>query len=143
MFHVRQPYAMLMACHKAFFDTDRNGFGRILRAVSVVSFRYNVICNLQTHDQENLYNDMARKVTGGLYDSSRSVMAALLPVSPDDETFKTAFSRKELKTTSGRNKRVVTYILSRLEHQISGKVPDVESSVYSLEHILPQNAGEV
>ncbi|MYB34998.1 MAG: DUF262 domain-containing protein [Gammaproteobacteria bacterium] len=143
MFYVRQPYAMLMACHNAFFDTDRNGFIQILRAVSVVSFRYNVICNLQTHDQENLYNDVAQKVTNRFYDRPRDVITALTPVYPDDGTFKAAFSQKELKTTSGRNKKVVKYILSRIERQLSEKVLDTESSVYSLEHILPENTSDV
>lgn len=37
MFHVRQPLAMLMACHRRFFEADRSGFSRILKAIAIVS----------------------------------------------------------------------------------------------------------
>ncbi len=63
LFNVRQPLAMLMACHARFFDDERPAFTRILKAVAVISFRYNVICNLQAHEQERLYNAVALKVS--------------------------------------------------------------------------------
>ena len=141
MFNVRQPHAMLMACHKKFFDCDRAGFDRILRAVSVISFRYNVICNMQTHDQERLYNDIAQKVSNGDYNVSNTV-SALNPVYPQDAIFKTAFSSKELRTTNSRNKKVVRYILFELEKQIGGSSFDIESATYSLEHVLPENPSD-
>jgi hypothetical protein len=36
---------MLLACHTQFFEGDRPAFTRILKAIVVISFRYNVICN--------------------------------------------------------------------------------------------------
>ena len=77
MFNVRQPLAMLMACYATFFDTDRAAFTRIIQAVTVVSFRYNVICNLQTHEQERLYNEIAKKVSNALFSKHFEVIAAL------------------------------------------------------------------
>lgn len=142
MFNVRQPLAMLMACHQRFFDTDRTGFERILRAVAVISFRYNVICNLQTHEQERLYNGIARKVSDSAYAHPNEVVSALGAVYPDDRQFKAAFSEKEMRTTNSRNKKVVRYILFEIERQRSGRSFDVESATYSLEHILPERAGE-
>ncbi|MEZ5451005.1 MAG: DUF262 domain-containing protein, partial [Thiolinea sp.] len=41
MFNVRQPLSMLMACRRQFFDDNRPAFTRILRAVAVLTFRYN------------------------------------------------------------------------------------------------------
>lgn len=67
LFKVRQPLAMLMACHVRFFEGARADFNRILQAVTVLSFRYNVICNYQTHDQERLYNAVAQAVSNGTY----------------------------------------------------------------------------
>lgn len=58
MFGVRQPLAMLLACYQRFFDAERSSFTRILRAIAVISLRYNVICNLPTHEQETLYNEI-------------------------------------------------------------------------------------
>ena len=142
MFNVRQPHAMLMACHSRFFEPDHAAFTRILRTIAILSFRYNVICNLQTHEQERLYNDIARKVSDGDYSKPTQVIDALREVYPDDGRFKTAFADKELRTTNSRNKKVVRYILFEIERQRSGQDFDVESAAYSIEHILPENPTE-
>lgn len=142
MFNVRQPLAMLMACHAAFFDQNRAGFTRIFRSVAVVSFRYNVICNLQAHEQERLYNGMAQKINGGIYTGPVDVIAALNPIYPDDNQFKAAFAEKELRTTNNRNKKVVRYILFEIERQQSGQEFDFESATYNLEHILPEHPSQ-
>lgn len=143
MFNVRQPLAMLMACYSRYFEHERAAFTRIIKAISVVSFRYNVICNLQTHEQERLYNDIAWKVSGGLLISSLGVILALREVYPDDNHFKAAFTDKELRTTNSRNKKVVRYILFEIERQRSGQDFDFESATYNLEHILPEHPSDV
>jgi hypothetical protein len=142
MFNVRQPLAMLMACHARFYEHDRAAFTRIMKAVAVVSFRYNVICNLQTHEQERLYNDIAWKLSDGTYTSHSEVMHALQDVYPDDNQFKAAFTDKELRTTNSRNKKVVRYILFEIERQRSGQDFDFESATCSLGHILPEHPSE-
>lgn len=142
MFNVRQPLAMLMACYRCFHEVDRASFIRILRAIAVVSLRYNVICGLQTHDQERVYNDISRKLSDGEYGTLNDVLAALGEVYPDDRAFKAAFTTKSLKTTNSRNKKVVRYILFALEKQRSGQDFDFESNAYNLEHILPENPSE-
>ncbi len=142
MFNVRQPLAMLMACHAAFYERERNFFTRIMRGVAVVSFRYNVICNLQTHEQERLYNEIAWKVSNGAYANPSDVLAALRDVYPDDARFTAAFAEKELRTTNSRNKKIVRYILFEIERQRSGQAFDFESAAYSLEHILPEHPSE-
>jgi len=142
MFNVRQPLAMLMASHAAFYERERNFFTRIMRGVAVVSFRYNVICNLQTHEQERLYNEIAWKVSNGAYANPSDVLAALRDVYPDDARFTAAFAEKELRTTNSRNKKIVRYILFEIERQRSGQAFDFESAAYSLEHILPEHPSE-
>lgn len=142
MFNVHQPLAMLMACHAKFYEPERASFTRILKAVTVVSFRYNVICNLQTHEQERLYNDIAWKVSGGTCSRPSGVMTALRDVYPDDNQFKAAFTEKELRTTNSRNKKVVRYILFEIERQRSGRDFDFESVTYNLEYILPEHPSE-
>lgn len=142
MFNVRQPLAMLLACYEKFAENNREIFTRILRAVAVISFRYNVICNLQTHEQERVYNEVARKVSEGSLASLPAILQALREIYPDDTRFKTAFGEKELRTTNTRNRKVVRYILFEIEHQTSGQSLDFESATYSLEHILPENPSE-
>ena len=128
MFNVRQPLAMLMACHARFYEHDRAAFTCMMKAVAVVSFRYNVICNFRPHEHERLYNDIALKVSAGSYSRVTDVIGALREVYPDDMQFKAAFSEKELCTTNSRNKKVVRYILFEIERQQSGQDFDFESA---------------
>ncbi|NBC47090.1 MAG: DUF262 domain-containing protein [Gammaproteobacteria bacterium] len=142
MFNVRQPLAMLMACHRRFFEQQRNGFTRIVKAIAVVSFRYNVICSLQTYEQERLYNDIACRVSANALATARETIDALQTVYPDDRRFKVSFTEKELRTTNSRNKKVVRHLLFEIERQRSGQDFDFESAAYSLEHILPEHPSE-
>jgi hypothetical protein len=115
LFGVRQPLAMLLACYQRFFASERQSFTRILQAMAMISLRYNVICNLPTHEQETLYNNIEWKVSDGTYTRYQQVREALRQVYPDDRQFKGAFSEKELRRTDSRNKKVVRYILFELE----------------------------
>jgi len=142
MFKVRQPLAMLLACHERFFNADRNAFTRILRAITIVSFRYNVICNLQTSEQERLYNEIARDVFSGKHSRVGDVLKGLENVYPDDNQFKAVFTQKELRTNDSRNKKIVRWILFEIERQVSGKSFEFESATYDLEHILPEHPSE-
>lgn len=142
MFNVRQPLSMLMACYEKFYDTQRSAFTQIMRAIVVVSFRYNVICNSLPHEQERLYNDIAVGVSNKNIKKQAEVIQALEAVYPNDNQFKAAFCEKELKTTNSRNRKVVRYILFEIERQCSGKDLDLDSNTYSLEHILPEHPSE-
>jgi hypothetical protein len=142
MFNVRQPLSMLMACYRQFIDRDRITFTRVLQAIVVISFRYNVICNLPPQDQEKVYNDVANKISNGTLNNWKSILKALQEIYPEDLLFKVAFQEKELKTTASRNKKVVRYILFQIEKQESGHDFEFESTAYNLEHILPENPSE-
>ncbi len=142
LFNVRQPLAMLMASYQSFFEHQRASFTRILQAVAVISLRYNVICNLQSNDQERLYNEVARGISDGSLPDLKIVLNALSAVYPDDKQFKASFAEKELRTSNSRNKKVVRYILFALESQSSGEHLDSENKAYNLEHILPENPDE-
>ena len=61
---------------------------RTLRAVAVISFRYKAICNLQTHDQEKAYNEVARGISKGRLAGLPEILQALREVYPDDARFK-------------------------------------------------------
>ncbi|MFZ4525888.1 MAG: GmrSD restriction endonuclease domain-containing protein [Chlorobium sp.] len=59
---------------------------------------------------------------------------------PDDEAFSNAFGDKQLKTNQLRNKRIVRYILFKLETPLSGTEYDFDSGRYNIEHILPESS---
>jgi hypothetical protein len=142
MFNVQQPLSMLLACHDKFYERDRQGFTRIFRAVSTVSFRYNVICNLHPGEQERVYNDIAVNVSNEKYSKCTDVIAELEKIYPNDQQFKDSFSDKIMKTSNVRNKKIVYYMLFEIEKQSSGQDFDTESVKYNLEHILPEHPSE-
>ena len=139
MFNVRQPLALLLAAFEQFGERDRDGFGRFLRAIAVVSFRYNVICGRQSNEQEVVYNQIACALSAGEIVGAQKAVDKLRPVYPEDEAFRAAFAGKALQTTSARNKKVVRFILSRLEAQLSEQRFELASAKYSIEHVLPEN----
>ena len=140
-FDVRQPLAVLLAAFERFEQEDRPGFGRFLRAVAVLSFRYNVICGRRSNEQETLYNELARDLSAGRVGGAADAIRALRPVYPADGEFRTAFAAKALRTMSSRNRRVVRFILFRIEEHLSGRGLDFESTRYGVEHVLPENPG--
>ncbi len=139
MFSVRQPWPLLMAAHRSYTPP---GFADILRASSVVSFRFNVIGRLAANEQERLYNRIAQQITGSDLAESADVIRALAPVYIPDVQFRAAFTETVLATIAARNRNVVRYILFQLEMRLSNRDYDPDSEIYSLEHIVPENPGE-
>ncbi|MCI5144135.1 MAG: DUF262 domain-containing protein, partial [Candidatus Electrothrix sp. AR3] len=139
MFNVRQPLALLLTAFDRFDEQKRNDFKKVLRAVAIISFRYNVICGLPGNEQERVYNGIARQLADGTISTAREVIAGLQPVYPEDTLFKSAFADKILRTTNSRNKKIVRYILFELEHFCSGQSYDIEHAGSTIEHILPEH----
>ena len=139
MFNVRQPYALLLAARRALPDAE---FTRVLRACTIVSFRYNVIGNLATNEQERVYNAVAEKIARKQLTGVHEILRALRPVYPSDEQFRAAFSEKQIRTTTARNRQVVRYVLFEIERQVSGRAFDYTSDRYGIEHVLPEHPGQ-
>ncbi len=139
MFSVRQPLPLLLAAHRQFGDSE---FAVLLRAIVMISFRYNVISNFQTSEQERRYHASASRIAKGSDTSVESVLSGLRSVYPSDDQFRAAFADKSISVKQSRNRRVVRYILARLESQASGNCIDFESNSISLEHICPTNPSD-
>jgi len=138
MFGVKQPMAMLMSTYRRFYKNERSTFSIVLEAISIISFRYNVICSLPPQDQEGLYSSVAIKIENNELSSGNEIINALRDIYPDDNHFAGAFATKQLKTTNSRNQKVVQYILKRLGEHVSGESLDLTTNRYNIEHILPQ-----
>jgi hypothetical protein len=139
LFNIRQPHALLLAARRDLNDAD---FTRILRACSIISFRYNVIGNLAANEQERVYNSVAEKIAKKRLATATDIIDALRPIYPSDEPFRSAFSEKQVRTTSARNRRVVRYILFEIERHIANNAFDYTSDKYNTEHILPEHPDE-
>ncbi len=139
MFSVRQQYSFLMIAYK---KLDKDNFNKLLKACSIISFRYNVICGLHTGEQEKVYNDIAFGISDNELNTAADIIIKLKSLYPEDEVFRASFAEKELSTVAHRNKKIVRYILFSLEKHISNKEYDFESEKYNIEHILPESPGE-
>ena len=60
------------------------------------------------------------------------------PIYVADQKFQNDFATLAIPT-GGQRKKIVKYILTRLESQLSGRFCDPETDPASIEHILPEN----
>ncbi len=135
---VRQPFALLLAAHRR----GQVFFGKVLRAVIVISVRYNLIGRQPPSEQEEVYASASARLESGELKTVAQVVDALRPIYPDDERFRTAFATKRFRLHS-RNKKSVRYLLHALELEAwdAGSV-DLSSADPTIEHLLPESPGE-
>lgn len=117
-------------------------FTSVLRWCCVISFRYNIIGNLATNEQERVYNRSAVELASDTINTLQELINSLSPLYVSDEKFRSDFSEKELRTTQVRNRRIIRYILFEIERHISNNSYDFESGSYNLEHIMPESIQE-
>lgn len=137
MLRVKQPFSLLLAAKRKFSEKD---FSSLLRAVMVMTFRYNTIGAYSPAEQEKIYNNLAERISRENVTRLEQIWESLRPIYIDDKRFKADFSEKSIKTTDSRAKRIVRFILCSLEKQLSGYEYDFSSDSSNIEHILPQNA---
>ncbi|TAN40622.1 MAG: DUF262 domain-containing protein [Nitrospirae bacterium] len=134
LFRVKQPFSLLMS---AYTSLEESEFKRVLRACSVISFRYNVIGGLNPNEQENVYNTVALSIRR----NKQFNIGDLRDIYPDDERFESEFSSKTFKSTQG-NHRIAKYIFAEIERYKYHTDIDQGSDLYTIEHILPESSGD-
>ena len=134
IFQVRQPFSLLLAGYE---DLGDNGFQKLLKHLTILSFRYNLIAGRNPNDQEVIYNELALSIRKDQQYHS----AALKRIDLSDDVFATSFSNKEFPRTS-RNHKIVKYILGKIEREKYAADLDLTSDQYTVEHILPESIDE-
>ncbi|OFN04018.1 hypothetical protein HMPREF2638_10605 [Neisseria sp. HMSC055F11] len=137
MFRVRQPFPLLLAARRNFNSSD---FTTLLRAITVISFRYNTIGAYSPNEQERIYNNTAQRISSREITDLAMLWPLLKTIYVEDNRFKVDFSEKSISTSDGRGKKIVRFILCALEKQLSGRDYELSSDSFNIEHILPQNA---
>jgi uncharacterized protein with ParB-like and HNH nuclease domain len=133
LFQVKQAYPTLFAAYERFsFDN----FTRLLKLVCVLSFRYTVVSSLNPNELETLYNKVAIAITNGEITNPKQVFDYLRSVYVLDDKFSQDFSLLAI-STKGQKKKLVRYILAKLEADASQI--DVNEDSFSIEHILPES----
>ena len=135
LFNVRQMTPLLFTAWERFSIED---FVRVLKLVSVISFRYTIVSGLNTNDLEPVYHTAAKAVFDGTARAPSDVFERLRSIYVTDEKFQQDFAMLEVNT-GNRRKKVAKYILARLESDVSGRQCDPDTDPGTIEHILPEN----
>ena len=135
LFRVRQPTPLLFAAHERLDFAD---FVRVLKLVSVLSFRYTVVSGLNTNALEPVYHQAANALLTGQIHRPSEVFQRLQGIYVEDSSFISDFARLDI-ATAGQRKRLVKYVLCQLEADATGVHRDYETDAGTIEHILPEN----
>lgn len=137
LFGGRQMTPLLFTVWERFSHRD---FVRVLKTVSTISFRHNIVSALSRGELESVYSRAAKAVADGEVKTPAAVFRSLRPIYIDDEKTREDFAQLAIETRGAGNK-VVRYILVRLEADASGRLVDPDSDPGTIEHILPENPG--
>lgn len=135
LFRVRQMTPLLFATWEKFAKHD---FVRVLKLVSLVSFRYSIVSSLNTNALEPAYHEAAKAVLDGIAVMPGQVFERLRNIYVDDNKFEQDFALLTLET-SGQRKKLAKYILARLEQDLASRACDPDTDPATIEHILPEN----
>lgn len=135
LFQTSQATHLLFAAREMFGDAD---FIRVLKIVSVISFRYQVIGKRNTNELEPVYHQAARAVLDGDDTTPAAVFERLQSIYVSDEAFQGDFQLLSLNTR-GQGKSLARYILARLEEDVSGREYSPDTDRSTIEHVFPEN----
>jgi len=138
LFRVRQMMPLLFTAWESFSPDD---FVRVLKVVSVVSFRYTVVSSRNPSALEAAFHYAAKPVKEGQVTTPAGVFERLRSIYVDDAKTRQDFAGLEVGT-SGRKKKLAKYILARLEEDASGRACDPDTDPGTIEHILPENPAD-
>lgn len=133
LFGSTQQIPLLFAIH----DKLKDLFPIILRDLASLVFRYNTICKKNPNEMETVYNNIAQKIYKSEITEKNQIYQNLEKIYVNDKDFKQSFSGREI-SSSGNNKRLIKYILTKIENQESGSDNSWDDSSSTIEHILPQ-----
>lgn len=133
LFNVVQPIPLLMT---AYVNLSEKNFSSLLAKIIIITFRYNIICGKNPNEQENVYNKIALKIEET---KSFDIEELKSGIYVSDAEFEQTFMYKEFVYTT-RNNKIAKYILGKIEKFETSA--DVDTTISTLEHILPDNPNE-
>lgn len=137
LFKEKQALPLLLASYN---NLSTEEFTKVLRVVSVITFRYTIIGGLHTNLKEDVYNKAAIKISNKELTTASLIAKEVKALYTSDKDFKNDFSTTAISTKRG--KKLVRYILFEIENHLAQTDTDYEDSPATIEHILPENAGD-
>lgn len=135
LFRVRQMTPLIFAAWEKLSKAD---FVRLLRLISVISFRYSVVSSLNTNALEPIYHGAAKAVLDEVAVTPGQIFERLKPIYVEDGKFEQDFAWLTLET-AGQRKKLAKYMLAFFEQDASGRACDPDTDPATIEHILPEN----
>lgn len=135
LFRVHQPFPVLMAGFEYLVPAE---FQRLMKLIVAISYRYTVICGLNTNDLEPAYHAAAKGIVEGTSTTAGQAYQSMREIYVADEKFFQDFALKRLNA-SGAQKKIAKYTLCMLESEVSRAHLDFETDNGTIEHILPKN----
>jgi hypothetical protein len=132
---VRQMTPLVFAAWEKLDPTD---FARVVKLLAVVLFRHSAVSGLNTNALEPVFHEAAKGVLDGRLRSLPEIFGALRPIYVDDARFQQDFARLA-PDPAGQGKKLIRYILARLESDASRRECDPDTDSGTVEHILPEN----
>jgi len=114
---------------------------KVLKDCVTLSFRFNVISRLGTHELEARYNEAALGIEQENFTTASGARGSLKSVYVDDDQFRADFEVFR-QVTSAKGKKIIRYILCEVERQHSGQDLSWSSSTATIEHVLPDHLDE-
>lgn len=137
LINVTSCYSLMIA---ALTSLPRTEYKILLRELAVIVFRYQV-CDLNPSEAERLFSQVANDITHKKVLTAKAATLALKSIYVADNYFEQAFSTVAINTK--RKKDLVKYILVHLENHIARQDFQPEEGLATIEHILPENPGDV
>lgn len=137
LFKEKQALPLLLASYN---NLSPEEFTKVLRIVSVITFRYTIIGGLHTNLKEDVYNKAAIKISNKEITTAAQIAKEVKALYTSDKDFKNDFSTTIISTKRG--KKLIRYILFKIENHLAHTDTDYEDSPATIEHILPENAGD-
>ncbi|GAA0874884.1 DUF262 domain-containing protein [Wandonia haliotis] len=134
IFGAKQPISLLMSAYSNLNEAD---FLKVLKICSIIYMRYNVIGGLNPNEQESVFNKIANYIA----ENKSFRKSDFGDIYPNDDEFEINFANKEF-TNTARNRKVIKYILTRIENIVAGVDYDFTSDKNSIEHILPEHPND-
>ncbi len=134
LFRVRQHIPVLFAG----WQWQPSEFVKLLKLISVFSFRYIIVSGLNPNDLEPMYHQLAKNILAGAISNPSQAYSAMRELFPSDDKFERDFSELSVET-SGQPAKLTRYILCRLDNAGGGPVIDWNTDPGTIEHILPEN----
>ena len=134
LFQIRQVNSLFIS---GMTNLSIDDFSKLTQICSIISLRYNVIGGLNPNAQEDVYNTVALKIA----EKKKFSVSDFQEIYISDLNFENDFSTKEFKSTS-RNHKIVKYLLAKIELYRFHNEIEPESDLYTIEHILPENASD-